>query len=66
MEKQLYEIKIALERAEMKLDGVITQTDDHEKRMRALESKSGARWEGIVSDMIKLCIATAIGYFLAR
>lgn len=55
----------ALTRIETKLDVAIARLEDHETRLRALESKSGRRWETIVTDVIKILVAAAMGYFIA-
>lgn len=70
LEKELYEVKIVLARIEEKLDGYMQSTNrttkDHEERIRNLESKAGKRWETLVGDIIKLCIAAGFGYFISK
>lgn len=51
-------------RIETKLDIAISRLDDHEARLRSLESKAGKRWEAIVTDIVKLLAAAAVGYFI--
>ncbi len=55
-----------LTRIETKLDIAIGRLDDHEKRLRSLEGKAGHRWETLLSDALKICLAAGLGFVLAQ
>lgn len=55
-----------LARIETKLDIAIGRLDDHESRLRLLESRAGKRWENLVGDMLKLVFAAVAGFLLAQ
>lgn len=54
-----------LTRIETKLDVAIGQLNDHEARLRHLEGKAGRRWEGLLTDVIKLTLAAVLGFLFA-
>lgn len=66
MDEQNKTLAETMARIETKLDIAIGRVDDHETRLRALEGKSGKRWEAIVVDVIKLFLAAGIGFLLAQ
>jgi hypothetical protein len=40
--------------------------DDHEGRIRGIESKPGKRWDSIVNQIIQLILAAGIGGFIGK
>lgn len=55
-----------LTRIETKLDVAIGRVEDHEIRLRSLESRSGKRWENLVSELLRLTLAAGTGFLLAQ
>lgn len=60
------EIISRLARIETKLDAHTPQLNDHEARIRALESKPGKRWDSIVAGIIGAVIVGIIGYVIGK
>ena len=60
------EILIALAEIKSKLDTALKQGEDHEKRLRTLEGKSGKRWDGLISQAISIVVAAVIGGFIGH
>ncbi len=54
-----------LTRIETKLDVAIAQLNDHEARLRHLEGRAGRRWEGLLTDALKLALAAVMGFLFA-
>lgn len=65
-ESQVQEILLKLERIEQKLTTALADIDDHENRIRFLESKGGKRWETLVGQLITLTAAAASGWLLGQ
>ena len=65
-ENQVQEILLKLERIEQKLTTALADIDDHEDRIRSLESKGGKRWEALVGQLIALVVAAASGWLLGQ
>ena len=65
-ESQVQEILLKLERIEQKLTTALADIDDHEDRIRLLESKGGKRWEALVGQLITLVMAAASGWLLGQ
>lgn len=59
-------LKIAIARIETKLDSILDNQQDHEKRLRLLEGKSGRRWEALIGQAISAVAAAACGMLLGR
>jgi|GEM_PF-1804211 len=55
-----------LTRIDTKLDVALAQLEDHETRLRALEGKSGKRWEALVAQIISLLAAGGLGVLLGK
>lgn len=49
-----------------KLDAVLGRLDDHETRLRALESVPARRWEVLVGEIISIVAALAIGLLVGK
>ena len=43
-----------------------TELKSQGERLEQIEAKPGKRWEAIVSDIIKLIVAAAVGFALAK
>lgn len=65
-ESQVQEILLKLERIEQKLTTALADIDDHEERLRSLESKGGKRWETLVGQVIAVLAAAFSGWLLAQ
>lgn len=66
MEVWMRMIEKALGEISTKLDNALKGIDDHECRLRALEGKSGKRWETLVAQIISLLVAGGFGVLLGR
>ncbi len=55
-----------LARIETKLDIAISRLDDHETRLRLLESRAGKKWEALLADSLKILLAAGMGFLLAE
>ena len=66
VDKEIGKILQKLTAIETLLTGALSQQDDHEARIRTLESKGGRRWETLVSQIVTLGVAAFIGWLLAR
>jgi hypothetical protein len=65
-EHKLQEVLQTLARIDTKLDTALAQICDHEERLRALEGRSGRRWEALVGQILSLLVAAGIGLLLGR
>lgn len=63
---QVQEILIALADIRSKLDTALTVQADHEERLRAVEGKSGKRWEALTTQIISLAAAGFLGWLLGQ
>jgi len=59
-------VEKTLERIETKLDAALTDISDHEKRLRSLEGKGGKRWDALITQVIGLIAAGAVGWLLGQ
>lgn len=64
MEREIGRMLNKLATIETKLDAALTALGDHEQRLRALEGRSGRRWETLVGEILKLLAAAVIGYIV--
>ena len=60
------EILTRLTRIETKIDAYKPQIDDHEARLRELESKSGKRWDNFAAAVISAIVVGVIGYVIGK
>ncbi len=65
-ENQVQEILLKLERIEQKLTTALADIDDHENRIRSLESKGGKRWDTLTTQVIAVVAAAAVGWLLGQ
>lgn len=65
-ETDVTKILIALGRIEEKVDSITTISSDHETRIRALEGKSGRKWDMVaiaaVTALVSAIITLVVGY----
>lgn len=66
MEREITKVLQKLSEIDAKLDNALSQLGDHEKRLRAIEGKSGKQWEAVVSQVISIAVAAAIAYFVSK
>lgn len=66
LEMRMRDIEQSLGRMEEKLDTALKSLYDHEIRLRSLECKPGKRWDALVGQIIAVCAAGLVGYFLAK
>lgn len=55
-ERDVQEILIKLERLDEKLQTIITQGADHEKRLRAIENRPSKRWDSVVAALVSAVV----------
>lgn len=65
-EKIMNEMLTRLTRIETKLDSIPATLNDHEARIRALESKPGKRWDAIVAGIIGAVIVGIVGFAIGK
>lgn len=65
-EYKVQELIQALARIDTKLDMALERLEDHEERLRALEGRSGKRWEALVAQIISLLVAGGLGVLLGK
>lgn len=59
-------LTIAIEKMTVSIGTMATELKSQGERLEAIEAKPGKKWEALVSDIIKLIVAAAVGYVLAR
>lgn len=63
---EMTEILKQLAAINTKLDGIVKTNEDHEKRLRAIESQSGKRWESLSTTILTALATAVLGYFLGQ
>ncbi|MEL7601536.1 MAG: hypothetical protein AAGU77_00105 [Bacillota bacterium] len=64
MDNNMQEVLQTLARIDTKLDTALAQISDHEERLRALEGRSGKRWEALVAQILSLLVAAGVGLLI--
>ena len=64
MDNNMQEVLQTLARIDTKLDTALAQISDHEERLRALEGRSGKRWEALVAQVLSLLVAAGVGLLI--
>jgi len=64
MDNTMQEVLQTLARIDTKLDTALAQISDHEERLRALEGRSGKRWEALVAQILSLLVAAGVGLLI--
>lgn len=59
-------LTVAIEKMTVSIGTMATELKSQGERLEAIEAKPGKKWETLVSDIIKLIVAAAVGYALAR
>jgi hypothetical protein len=65
-ERTIGEIMEALARIETSVDSIALNSADHEARIRALEGKSGKRWDAVITTTIAAVITLIVGVILGK
>lgn len=65
-EDQVAEILAKVTRIETILSTHKPRLDDHEARLRELESKSGKRWDSFAAAVISAIVVGVIGYVIGK
>lgn len=58
----MHEVLERLARIETKLDAL----DDHEKRLRDLEGKSGKKWDSVTISVITSIVVGVVGFIIGK
>lgn len=66
LDARMMKVEDTLARIETKLDTALTNINDHECRLRSLESKGGKRWDGLMTQIIGLVIAAIFGLIAGK
>lgn len=61
-QNDMHEVLERLARIETKLDAL----DDHEKRLRDLEGKSGKKWDSITISVITSLVVGVVGFIIGK
>lgn len=59
-------LTIAIEKMTVSIGTMATELKSQGERLEAIESKPGKRWETLVGDIIKILVAAALGFALAK
>lgn len=65
-EQSIAEIMAALARIEANVKTIAGNGADHERRIRALEGRSGKRWDAVSLSLLTAIIVGVAGYLLGR
>ena len=65
-ERTITEILEALARIETNVKTIAENGADHEERLRALESKSGKRWDALTLSLLSAVVVGIAGYVLGK
>jgi cell division septum initiation protein DivIVA len=64
--KKIESLTISIEKMSISVNNMASEIKRQGERLETIESKPGKRWETLVSDIIKLIVAAAVGFALAR
>lgn len=64
--KKIEGLTISIEKMSVSINTMTSEIKRQGERLEAIEAKPGKKWETLVSDIIKLIVAAAVGYALAR
>lgn len=59
-------LAMAIEKMTVSIKTMATELKSQNERLEQIESKPGNRWEALVGDIIKLIVAAAVGFALAK
>lgn len=59
-------LTIAIEKMAVSINTMTTELKTQGERLEQIESKPAKRWDTLVSDIIKLIVAAAVGFILAK
>lgn len=60
------EILIMVTEINTKLNHIVEQQEDHEKRLRSLEGKPGKRWESVTLEVIIALLVGAVSFAFGK
>lgn len=66
MEERIASMMQTLAEIDTKLDNALVKLNDHEERLRELESKNGRRWEAMLTQAMLLLVAVVMGAATSR
>lgn len=64
--KKIEGLTISIEKMSVSINNMTSEIKRQGERLETIEAKPGKKWETLVSDIIKLIVAAAVGYALAR
>lgn len=64
--KKIEGLTISIEKMSVSINNMTSEIKRQGERLEMIEAKPGKKWETLVSDIIKLIVAAAVGYALAR
>lgn len=59
-------LTIAIEKMTVSIGTMATELKSQGERLEAIEAKPAKKWETLVADVIKLIVAAAVGFILAK
>lgn len=59
-------LAIAIEKMSVSINTMAIELKNQGERLEQIEAKPGKRWEAVISDIIKLIAAAAVGFVLAK
>lgn len=64
--QRISELTISIEKMAININTMVEELKSQGTRLENLESKPAKRWDTLVSDIIKLIVAAAVGFALAK
>lgn len=64
--QRISELTISIEKLAINISTMAEELKSQGTRLENLESKPAKRWDSLVSDIIKLIVAAAVGFALAK
>ena len=64
--QRISDLTVAIEKMAINIGTMATEIKNQGSRLEQLEAKPTKRWDGLVTDVIKLVVAALIGVALAR
>ncbi|MBQ9832610.1 MAG: hypothetical protein IJO48_02650 [Clostridia bacterium] len=65
-EEKITDLLQKLTEIDTKLDSALARLDDHESRIRSLENIPARRWDMLLSELIGIVAASAIGLLIGK
>lgn len=64
--QRIGDLTVAIEKMAINIGTMATEIKNQGIRLERLESKPAKRWDNLVTDIIKIVVATLIGFVLAK